>query len=657
MVDNKKNKFLNSLRILGVEAVNKANSGHPGIILGAAPMVYELYTKHINIDPSNPKWFNRDRFVLSAGHGSGLLYSILHLSGFGVEIDDLKKFRQLNSKTPGHPEFGMTDGVEVTTGPLGQGLAAAVGMAVAEKHLAGKFNKPELEVVNHFTYVLVGDGDLQEGIAQEAISFAGNYGLNKLIVLHDSNDIQLDGPVKIAQSEKMQERFLAANWNTILVKDGEDLAQISKAFESAKKSTKPTYIEVKTIIGLGATKQGTSAVHGEPVKDDLINVKKYYNWTNPEFTIDEEVYAHYKATVGDRGHEAYDQWNKIFNKYKQNYPQEFSQLEAGILKQYQVTEADFQAMIPSKPQATRVSSGQVLDKISSLVPSFIGGSADLTASTKAKGADGNFYQDNLQGRNIMYGVREFGMTAINNGIAAHSGLLPFAGGFFVFSDYMKPAIRLAALMELQSFYVFTHDSVAVGEDGPTHEPVEQLAMLRSIPGLNVFRPADFQETYASYLTALNDKNKPSAFILTRQDLPELAHKDVVKNVGKGAYLISESKNAQVTLIATGSEVSLALKIKDELEKNQKLAVNVVSMVSMNIFDRQEKKYQDTIIQRNTQRFSIEMGTTFGWGKYLGDDGFAFGIDRFGHSAPGDQVIKEFGFTVENLTKKIIDKLK
>ncbi|WP_425451053.1 transketolase [Spiroplasma alleghenense] len=655
-MDNKSNKFLNSLRILGVEAVNKANSGHPGIILGAAPMVYELYTKHININPKDSKWFNRDRFVLSAGHGSGLLYSILHLSGHKLSIEDLKQFRQLHSLTPGHPEFGMTDGVEVTTGPLGQGLAAAVGMAVAEKHLAGKFNKPKFEIIDHFTYVLLGDGDLQEGISQEAISFAGNYQLNKLIVFHDSNDIQLDGPVNVAQSENMIERFKSANWETILVTDGEDLNAISKAIEKAKKSSKPTYIEVKTIIGLGATKQGTSSVHGEPVKDDLVNVKKYYNWTNESFQIDKEVYDHYQEKVAQRGAKVQEQWDKLLKDYEKAFPTEFKEFKNAISKNYQIKESDFESMVPGKAQATRVSSGQVLDKISQLIPSFIGGSADLTASTKAKGADGNFNNKNLVGRNLMYGVREFGMTAINNGIAAHGGLLPFAGGFFVFSDYMKPAIRLAALMNLQSFYVFTHDSVAVGEDGPTHEPVEQLAMLRSIPGLNVFRPADFKETYAAYMTALEDKNHPSAFILTRQDLEEIQNEKVLENVKKGAYLIRESKNAKVTLIATGSEVNLAIKVRDEIEKTQKIGVNVVSMPSMNLFDQQPKDYKDKIINKNTQRFSIEMGTTFGWGKYLGDSGYSFGIDEFGHSAPGDLVIKEFGFTVEKISKEIIKKL-
>ncbi|WP_338973114.1 transketolase [Spiroplasma endosymbiont of Panorpa germanica] len=656
MVNNKSNKFLNSLRILGVEAVNKANSGHPGIILGSAPIVYELYTRHININPKDSKWFNRDRFVLSAGHGSGLLYSILHLTGHNLSIEDMKNFRQLHSLTPGHPEYGMTDGVEVTTGPLGQGLASAVGMAISEKHLAGKFNKPKFDIVDHFTYVLVGDGDLQEGISQEAISFAGNYGLNKLIVFHDSNDIQLDGPVNIAQSEKMQDRFKAANWETILVTDGEDLAQISQAIIKAKKSNKPTYIEVKTIIGLGATKQGTSAVHGEPVRDDLVNVKKYYNWENDAFHIDKDIYEHYNETVALRGAKTQEKWNQLLKDYEKSFPNEFREFKNALSKNYQVGEKDFVAMIPTKPQATRVSSGQILDKISQLVPSFIGGSADLTTSTKAKGLDGNFENKNLTGRNIMYGVREFGMTAFNNGIAAHGGLLPFAGGFFVFSDYMKPAIRLAALMNLQSFYIFTHDSVAVGEDGPTHEPVEQLAMLRSIPGLNVFRPADFKETYASYLTALEDKKHPSAFILTRQDLEEIENSNVLENVKKGAYLIRESKDPKITLIATGSEVNLAIKVREQIEKTQKIGVNVVSMPSMNLFDKQPNSYKQKIINKNTQRFSIEMGSTFGWGKYLGDNGYSFGIDEFGHSAPGDLVIKEFGFTVENLCKEIIKKV-
>ncbi|QGS51931.1 transketolase [Spiroplasma tabanidicola] len=655
---NKNNNNLNAMRILGLEAVNKANSGHPGIILGAAPILYTLLTKYMNVNPKNPDWFNRDRFVLSAGHGSGLLYSALHLSGFNVSIDDLKHFRQIDSNTPGHPEYGYTDGVDATTGPLGQGFAMAVGMALAETHLAKKYNKDNYKIIDHNTFVICGDGDLQEGVCQEAISFAGRYKLNKLIVFHDSNDIQLDARVEVAQAENMQEKFKAANWNCIKIENGEDLKAIENAIEKAKKSDKPTYIEVKTIIGIGSTNQGTQKVHGAPLGEDIKIVKKYFDWNNQDFEIPNEVYNFYKENVLNRCLKINDEWETLFDNYKKEFPDLAKKLINSINKNWDLDKNELLKLNNRQEQATRVSSGNVLNYLSEKIDAIIGGSADLTESTKAKGADGHYDFNHLEGRNIMYGVREFAMAAINNGIALHKGLLPFCGGFFVFADYMKPAIRLGALMNIQTLSIFTHDSVAVGEDGPTHQPVEQLAMIRSIPNINVFRPCDMAETIASYYNALEIKNQPSVIVATRQNLKELEHNDIdlFEAVKKGAYLYAEEENANITLIATGSEVSLALDVKKILElKNHK--VNIVSMVNQNAFDKQDEDYKNQIINKNTIRFSIELGSTYGWHKYLGDNGKAFGYDNFGYSAPASDVIKKIGFKPENIANKILNILK
>ncbi|WP_339020174.1 transketolase [Spiroplasma endosymbiont of Atherix ibis] len=654
---NKDNKNLNALRILGIEAVNKANSGHPGIVLGASPIVYTLFTKLMNLNPKNPSWFNRDRFVLSAGHGSALLYSALHLSGFDLSIEEMQKFRQLNSKTPGHPEFGHTQGVEATTGPLGQGFAMGVGMALAESHLASKYNTDKHEVINHFTYVLCGDGDLQEGVCQEAISFAGRYKLNKLIVLHDSNDIQLDARVEVAQSEDIQAKFKAAGWNTLKIENGEDLQAIEKAIETAQKSEKPTYIEVKTIIGIGSTNQGTTKVHGAPLGSDIATVKKYFNWNEQDFTIPKEVYDFWKINVLNRGVALNDQWDKMFAAYKKENPQLAEQLLKSINKEWDIDLKELEALNKGTEQATRVSSGEVFNLLSKNIPGIIGGSADLCESTKIKGTDGNYDFDNKKGRNIMYGVREFAMSSINNGIALHGGLLPMASGFFVFADYLKPALRMSSIMNLQTLSVFTHDSIAVGEDGPTHQPIEQLAMLRSIPNMSVYRPCDMLETIASYYNALNNKNNPSVIVATRQNLKELNHsKTIIDDVKKGAYILSKTNKANITLIASGSETSLALEVKNELEKNNQ-KVNVVSMPNMNEFLKQSKDYQDSIIDKNTIRFSIELLSTYGWHRFLGDSGKAYGIDTFGYSAPAQDVIKEIKFTSSEISKDILNHLK
>ncbi|AVN65085.1 transketolase [Mesoplasma florum] len=648
---NKNNNNLNALRILGVSAINKANSGHPGIVLGAAPIVYTLFNKIMKHNPKNPKWFDRDRFVLSAGHGSALLYSALHLAGYNLSMDEIKNFRQWNSKTPGHPESHLTEGVDVTTGPLGQGIAMAVGLAIAESHTASVYNQSDLKLVDHHTFVLCGDGDLQEGVAQESISLAGRLKLNKLILIHDSNDIQLDDKVEKAQSENMHERFKAAQWNTLKINDGEDLVAIEKAINDAKASDKPTYIEVKTIIGIGATKQGTSAVHGAPIGSDIETVKNVFDWKFDDFEIPTDIYKHWNENIS-KNLIIEEKWNETLNTLKTKNPELAKQFTDAINKEINF---DFEALknkTPEKAEATRVSSGNIWDSINSQVKFLIGGSADLVSSTRIKGADGQFDIDNRSGRNILYGVREFAMGAINNGIHQHGGLIPFSSGFFVFSDYMKPAMRLSSIMNTQQLFIFTHDSVAVGEDGPTHQPIEQLAMIRSIPNHITFRPADYAETLASYKIALQDLKKcPSTLVLTRQDLVQLPHNDVYEEVKKGAYIIFDQPNASVTLIATGSEVGLAIETAKRL-KDDNIIAKVVSMPSTNLFDQQDQSYKDKIIDKSTLRVSIEMGTTYGWSKYTGDNGLNIGIDVFGASAPANTVISQYGFTSDQIFNKI-----
>ncbi|PPE05167.1 transketolase [Williamsoniiplasma lucivorax] len=656
MKNNKQNENLNAVRMLGIQAVNQANSGHPGIVLGAAPIMYSLFTENMNLYPKQPKWFNRDRFILSAGHGSALLYSMLHLAGFKISIEDLKQFRQWGSITPGHPELGLTDGVEVTTGPLGQGLAMGVGMAMAEAFLAAKFNKPKLDVINHHTFVLVGDGDLQEGVSQEVISFAGMQQLHKLIVIHDSNAVQLDDMVVKANRENMHARFKAAGWNTILIKDGEDVVAISKAIEKAKKATTPTYIEVKTIIGLGASKQGTSAVHGAPLGKDLVKVEEYFNWKYKPFEVPQSTYDFYQTIVMERGEKQFKEWELLMNSYETSYPNEYQELLAALEGKWNFPQKQIEQNNPNKKQATRISSGAIFEQIMSVNPTMFGGSADLSSSTKIKGLDGDFDAKNRTGRNIMYGVREFGMTAMNNGMAAHGGILPVASGFFVFADYMKPAMRLAALMQLQTLFVLTHDSVAVGEDGPTHQPIEQLAMLRTIPNHNLIRPADYAETMAAYQIALESKTNPTSIIATRQDVTEQTHKNVYQQVSKGAYVLSESKTAKVTLIATGSEVGLAMEAAEVLKK-KKIATRVVSMPSMFLFEKQEQAYKQEVLKPATLRVSIEMGTTYGWAKYVGENGLSIGIDHFGESAPGNIVADKFGFNVNHVVEQVSQAIK
>ncbi|HHT55041.1 MAG TPA: transketolase [Acholeplasma sp.] len=637
-------KAINTIRFLGVDAINNANSGHPGIVLGAAPMAYSLFVNQLNINIDNPQWINRDRFILSAGHGSALLYAINHLVGYDVTIDDLKRFRKFGN-TPGHPEYGHTEGVETTSGPLGQGISNAVGMAIAETHLAARFNKDKFNVIDHYTYAIVGDGDLQEGVAMEAISLAGHLGLGKLIVLFDSNDIQLDGPVEWAFSENHKMKFEAQNWHYEFVKDGEDIDAINDAINRGKKVTdKPTIIEIKTVIGRGATKEGTSSVHGSPLGEDVNNLRKNYNWDLKPFEVDEDVYNLFEDKVKNRGLKVYNKWNELLNEYSKKYP-----VDAKLLNEFLVNDDlldldDFKDIDQSKKTATRNINGEVINIISKKYLNFIGGSADLTASTKAKGADGHYNKDNRLGRNINYGVREHAMGAIANGITLHGGLKTFTGAFFAFSDYMKPAIRLAAIMDIPTTFVFTHDSVAVGEDGPTHQPIEQLAGLRSIPNLNVIRPADANETIAAWKVAFDSKTTPTALVLTRQNVANYETTNY-EGVKRGAYIVSkENKKIDGILLAAGSEVELAMNAKALLEK-EGLDIRVVSMPSMYSFDLQDEKYKNEVLPKGVKTLAIEMAHPMSWYKYTPN---VYGLDRFGLSADGNTVVEELGFTPEKV---------
>ncbi|MCF3942349.1 transketolase [Oceanobacillus sp. APA_J-5(13-2)] len=666
MMSNIEQLSINTIRTLSIDAIEKANSGHPGLPMGAAPMAYTLWTDFMNHNPKNSKWFNRDRFVLSAGHGSMLLYSLLHLSGYDVTIDDLKNFRQWNSRTPGHPEVLDTDGVEATTGPLGQGIAMSVGMAMAEEHLAARFNKEDASIVDHYTYALVSDGDLMEGISHEAASLAGHLGLDKLIVLYDSNDISLDGELDRSFSEDTESRFKAYGWQVIRVEDGNDVDALRAAIKEAQANTdQPTLIEVKTIIGYGSpNKSNSAASHGAPLgKDEVTLTKEYYKWAHEEFNVPEEVYADFKEKIQDDGKKAEDAWNDQFAAYKEKYPEEAAQLEQAMNGELPV---NWEEAIPvfeeGSSLATRASSGEVLNAIAKAVPTFFGGSADLAGSNKTMMDDeGDFTKANYAGRNIWFGVREHAMGAALNGMALHGGLKVYGGTFFVFSDYLRPSIRLASIMKTPVTYVFTHDSIAVGEDGPTHEPVEHLAALRAMPGLSLIRPADANETAAAWRLALESKDEPTALVLTRQNLPTLpgTDKNAYEGVKKGAYVVSaaEKETADALLLATGSEVQLAVEAQKAL-KEKGIDVSVVSMPSWDRFNKQDEAYKESVLPKNvTKRLGIEMGASFGWDRYTGAEGDILAIDRFGASAPGDTVVAEYGFTVQNvvqLTEKLVN---
>ncbi|MCX7922940.1 MAG: transketolase [Clostridia bacterium] len=648
---------INTIRILSAEAIQKANSGHPGLPMGAAPMAYTLWARHLKHNPSNPEWKDRDRFILSAGHGSMLLYSLLHLFGYGVTIEDIKNFRQLGSKTPGHPEFGHTVGVETTTGPLGQGIANGVGMAMAEAHLAAKFNKPDHKLVDHYTYVLSGDGCMMEGIASEAASLAGTLELGKLVVLYDSNNITIEGNTDLTFREDVAKRFEAFGWHVQSVEDGNNIDDISTAVEAAKaEAKKPSLIIIKTSIGFGCpAKQGKASAHGEPLGEENISqTKQCLGWeTSETFTVPDEVKSYMTAlTSVCRKYE--EEWNSIWESYKVKYPElakEWEFWHSGEIPVEALNDDSFW-QFEEKSIATRVSSETVLNRIAQIMPNLIGGSADLGPSNKSvmKGRE-EFSAENYVGSNIHFGVREHAMGAIANGMAVHGGLKPYVATFFVFSNYMTPAMRLSALMKLPVTYVFTHDSIGVGEDGPTHQPIEHLAALRSMPNIIVFRPADSRETAAAWYTAVTRKDTPIALVLTRQNLPVI--KETSREALKGAYILLDSDKADpdIILMASGSEVGLVFEAGKML-KEKGIDARVISMPSWELFEEQPECYKESVLPKNVRtRLAVEAGSSYGWHKYIGLDGDIISMDNFGASAPYEVLFKEFGFTVENVVKR------
>ncbi len=645
---------IDTLRLLAVDAVQKANSGHPGAPLGCAPIAYLLFHKLMKHNPAHSKWADRDRFVLSNGHASALLYSTLYLAGYKVTLDDLKAFRQWHSKTPGHPEYGDTDGVEVTTGPLGQGMAMAVGMAIAEKHLAAVYNKPGFEVVDHHTYVLCGDGDLMEGVSHEACALAGTLGLGKLIVFYDDNLVSLDGPTELSYNDDVLERFKGYHWHVQRVADGNDLGAIEAAIEAATSEPgKPSLIAVRTVIGYGSPKAGTNKVHGEALGvEETAATKKFFGFPPEQsFYVPEDALANWRKAV-DRGKQLESEWNDLFSNYRKANPDlaaEFERTQKGELK------SGWRAAIPSfpagKPQATRNAGGAVMNAIAAQVPELFGGAADLTTSTKTIFKPGESFHVNPAGRNVFFGVREFGMCAAVNGMSVHGGLIPFGSTFFVFTDYCKPALRLAALMKAHALFVFTHDSIGLGEDGPTHQPVEHLMALRAVPGMTDFRPADANETASCWRLALERKS-PSFFALSRQDLPVIdpASHDSYAAVSRGAYILEDAKDPQVVLIGTGSELWPAVDAAKMLAE-EGIRARVVSFPSWKLFEEQSPEYKASVLPAGVPKLAVEAGATLGWWKYVGQDGDVIGVDRFGASAPGKTVLAELGFTAENVAAR------
>lgn len=647
-------KSINTIRVLSADGIEKAKSGHPGLPLGSAPIAYELFAHHMKHNPKNPTWANRDRFILSAGHGSMLLYSLFHLFEYGdLSLDDLKQFRQLDSKTPGHPEYGHTVGVEATTGPLGAGMGMAVGMAMAEAHMASVFNEDGFDIVDHYTYVLGGDGCMMEGISSEAFSLAGTLGLSKLIVFYDSNGISIEGSTDIAFTENVVERMKAFGFQTIEVKDGNDIEAIGKAIEEAKADKeRPSFIKVNTIIGYGAGKKaGSASSHGEPLGSEVLAALKSGFGFNPDesFKVDDDVYANFKS-VNEKNAKIEDEWNKLFKEYAAKYPDKtklwekyYNDIDKSLIDNDEFWSWD------EAPAATRNISGSVINRLKDIYPNIIGGSADLSPSNKTvMNNEGYIAKGDYSGRNIHFGVRELAMTAITNGILLHGGLRAYCATFFVFSDYTKPMARLSALMNIPTIFVFTHDSIGVGEDGPTHEPIEQLAMLRSLPNFNTFRPADARETIASWYAALVSKTTPTAIVLTRQNLPQLDGS--TKEALKGGYIIKEASKAvaDMILIASGSEVSLAIDAATELE-SEGIATRVVSMPCTDVFENQSKEYKEEVLPKAVRnRVAIEALSGFGWDKYTGLDGRVISMNSFGASAPQDQLFKKFGFTKENV---------
>jgi transketolase len=643
-----------TIRSLGIDMINKANSGHPGMVLGSAPALYTLFTKELKINPKESEWFNRDRFVLASGHASALLYSLLHLSGFDLSMDDLKQFRQWKSKTPGHPEVDVTDGVDASSGPLGQGIPTAVGMAMAEKYLATRYNKEGFDIVDHYTYALCGDGDMQEGVTYEATSLAGHLSLGKLIVLYDANKVTLDGPLDYSFSENIKKRYEAINWQVIEVKDGNDTNAILKAIRKGKKELfKPTLIIVNTVIGYGSKNQGTNAVHGNPLgKEDGKNTKLSYGFDHDEFYVSDKVYDDFNKNVISRGQKAYKKWENLLEEYKNQYSDCYDEFIKAVNGEYTFNYDDLLEQYPlGLSEATRNTSERIINQIAEQIPTFLSGTADLACSTKTEIKNGDrFSCDNFAGRNLYFGIREFAMVCILNGMTLHKGMRVAAGGFLVFSDYFKAALRMACLQKLPIILPLSHDSIAVGEDGPTHQPVEQLAMMRSMVNMNVIRPADANEMLAAWKIAIESKETPTALILTRQNVTNVTAA-TYKHVSKGAYVVSQEKeNCDGIIIASGSELELALKAQEELMKQGK-DVRVVSMPSMFLFEQQSDEYKESVLPKSIRkRLAVEMASEFGWHKYVGLDGKVISVDTFGASAPANIVIPNYGFTVENVVE-------
>jgi len=662
--ENLDNLCVNTIRMLSADMVEKAKSGHPGMPMGAAAMAYVLWTKFLKHNPKNPNWINRDRFVLSAGHGSALLYSLLHLTGYDLSLDDLKNFRQWESITPGHPEYHQTPGVETTTGPLGQGFATGVGMALAERLSANRYNKNKHKLLNYSIYGIVSDGDLMEGISSEAASYAGTLKLGKIIYLYDDNNISIEGSTDIAFTEDVYKRFEAYNWHVQEVKDGNNLDKIEKAIKKAQKDDRPSLIIAKTQIGFGSpNKADTAGVHGSPLgEEEMTATRKNLNWPDEPFYIPKETLEKFRQAV-DQGKKMENEWNKLFEQYQTDYQklaEELTNLQQGEIPQdWQQTLPTFEA--DEKGIATRAASGKVINAIASSLPIFIGGSADLAPSNNThidNYADiaGNQPMD-VEARNLHFGVREHAMGAILNGLALSKIFIPYGGTFLIFSDYMRPAIRMAALMKLPVIYIFTHDSIGLGEDGPTHQAVEQLMSLRTMPGLTVIRPADANEVAIAWQTAIENNSGPTALILSRQNLPIIDRSIYAnsENAKQGAYVVNKNiKNPDIILMATGSELQLALGAATELKK-QDIKAQVVSMPSWELFENQSQEYKDKILPPNvTARIAIEAGVTLGWQKYVGLNGKIIGIDRFGASAPGSVLMEKFGFTVENVIKQALE---
>ncbi len=653
---------VDTIRILAMDAVEKAKSGHPGMPMGAAPMAYALWKDFMKFNPRNPDWVDRDRFVLSAGHGSALIYSLLHLFGYDLSIEDLKQFRRWGSRTPGHPEYGLTPGVETTTGPLGQGFANAVGMAMAEEILAARFNREDIKIVDHYTYVIAGDGDLMEGIASEAASLAGNLKLGKLIVLYDSNNISIEGDTSITFTEDVGKRFEAYEWQVLRVEDGNNIEDIAEAIRMAKgEKEKPTLIEVRTVIGYGSpNKAGSPGVHGSPLGTEEAKLTKEnlgYS-SDRDFYVSPEVREHFRRMVQEK-EKAEADWEEAFSWYRERYPQLAKEWERWHGKDLtsELLEDDTLWNFNQEEMATRVASGELLNRLAQRIPNLIGGSADLAPSNNSylEGL-GDLSSENRLGRNIRFGVREHGMAAITNGLYLHGGLRPYCATFLTFSDYMRPSIRLSSLMNIPIPYVFTHDSIAVGEDGPTHQPIEQMMSLRLIPGLRVFRPADAKETAAAWISALTEEKHPTALVFTRQDLPVLEQSS--RNALRGAYIIQREKGKTPDLIimASGSEVHVALEAAMELQEKN-IDVRVVSMPCWELFEDQEDAYKEMVLPSHVEkRLAVEAGQSLGWERYTGKNGAIIGMETFGSSAPGDVVLEKFGFNVDNIVAKALELL-